>query len=166
MEKDIVNKIKDNIASIKSNADDILSNINSYKIDKLSGEIKDNEVVFYGIFKNKDNTTSKFRTDTTVKNLLDLDSKIVADLLSAFGNYDRFRIIRLLLDNSRTPNEIVDILGLPTTGKAYHHLNALVATGLIFKYSDGRYYFHAKYIQTVMALLVGCNSYINKNKND
>ena len=140
--------------------------VNGYKIEELSDDVKTNELVLYGNFKNNDNTESNFKTTTTVDALLSLDSKEVADLLKAFGNFDRYKIIRLLLDGGKTANEIVKELDFKTTGKAYHHLNALVSLGLVFKYDDGRYHFHAKHIMGIMALLIGCNSYINKNRGD
>jgi predicted transcriptional regulator len=118
------------------------------------------------MFKNNDNTDATFRTDTTVKNLLDLDIMEVTKLLTAFGNYERFKIIILLLDKGRTVNEIVKELGFPTTGKAYHHLNALMSAGLLIKSEEGKYRFKARYIQGVLAMLVGCHSYISKSRDE
>ena len=148
------------IDSIKTNADKIQQIMNNNTIDAKTGEIEDNTVTFYGKFVNNDNTNAKFRTDSNVKNLINQDLEKVAKILSAFGNVERFKIIELLFERSRTANEIMEALNFKTTGKVYHHLNILIASGLVSKFGDDTYRVKAKFLQGILAMLVGCSCFI------
>lgn len=56
-------------------------------------------------------------------NSADVDA--AASLLAALGHPQRLRITMMLAGGPTTVNEIVEALGLKTTGAAYHHLNVL-----------------------------------------
>lgn len=156
--------IKKEVNEIKNSADKIIDIINQKNIMELSGSLKENVITFYGSFKNGIDSDATFRVDQTVKQLLELDIIQVTKLLSAFGNYERFKILLLLLNKSCTVSEIVKELDFPTTGKAYHHLNALVSSGLLSKLSNGKYHLKARHIQGVLAMLIACHCYIGKSR--
>lgn len=53
-----------------------------------------------------------------------------AAMMAALGNPQRLRIAMLLARAPISVNQIVQALGLKTTGAAYHHLNVLVHSGI------------------------------------
>jgi DNA gyrase subunit B len=63
--------------------------------------------------------------------LLDQDSGQVARVLAALGHPQRVRLLRALLQQPASAAELVERLGLGTTGQAYHHLHLLRAADLI-----------------------------------
>jgi len=153
-------EIKKSIESIKSNADSINKMITDIVIDSTLGDLEDNVVTFSGKFSNNDDTESKFMTDFSVNNLINQDTENIAKTLTAIGNVERFKIIELLFEKGRTVNEILKALNFKTTGKVYHHLNILIASGLVFKCNDDRYRIKATHVQGVLAMLVGCSCFL------
>ncbi len=160
-----LDEIKQAINLIKSNADEVLQYITNEQIKLITKNLKLNTVTFYSWFKNDSETESRTRVDTSVDDLLDLDTNEVTDLLTAFGNKERFKILTLLMKKSQTANEIVKKLNFKTTGKAYHHLNALIESKLIYKDEKDKYKFRAVHMGAFLALLSGCYMYISKQKS-
>lgn len=58
------------------------------------------------------------------------DIDAAASLLAALGHPQRLRITMMLANGPTSVNEIVESLGLKTTGAAYHHLNVLTTNGI------------------------------------
>lgn len=63
----------------------------------------------------------------------------LSKILSALGSKPRLDIITNLLNESLTGTEIVEKLGLGTTGQLYHHLKALQGADLLTQDKNGRY---------------------------
>ena len=121
-----------------------------------------NTISAYGKYANTTGTSSEFGIDIRVTDVLDLNADDATTLLSALGNKERFEILKLLLENGCTVNQIMDKLKFDTTGKAYHHLNALVASGIVHK-KDSYYRISAKHISGLLVILTGVYTYLNKD---
>lgn len=65
------------------------------------------------------------------EHLLENDWAEHADAIAALGHPLRLVILRRLLDAEHTVAQLVDELGLASTGVAYHHLSALQAGGWV-----------------------------------
>lgn len=150
------------ISNIQNNLDKLKGSLNKQELQNL--EVKENEFIFAGKFNNGE-TSATFKSSTNIKALTDLNLEEVTKVLSAFGNYERFKIISLLLEKGYTAGEIMQKLNFKTTGKVYHHLNSLQGAGIIFKDKD-HYRLVAKRIQGILAMLMACHSYISKSRGD
>ncbi|MCO5218159.1 MAG: helix-turn-helix domain-containing protein [Thermomicrobiales bacterium] len=60
----------------------------------------------------------------------DRDIDTAASLLAALGHPQRLRMTMMLANEPTTVTDIVETLGLKTTGAAYHHLNVLTTHGI------------------------------------
>lgn len=167
MKEEVKNRINENLIQIRRNTEEINRFMQDEYINEKTVDMdnKKNTVSVTGSFDSNDGTESKFANGFDVSKLLELDTEKVTKLLAALGNKERFGIFKLLLTGAKTMNEIMTSLNFETTGKAYHHINALTASGLIFKV-DNKYRFKARYISGILIILCGCHSYISKNRND
>jgi predicted transcriptional regulator len=57
-------------------------------------------------------------------------------VLHAISTPERYLILKSLIGKSKTANEIREEMGYKTNGRAYHHLNALMAASIITKEGD------------------------------
>ncbi|MBP1903959.1 DNA gyrase subunit B [Paenibacillus turicensis] len=74
-----------------------------------------------------------------LKQLLSIGNDKISKILSALGSKPRLDIITSILIESLTGAEIVEKLGLGTTGQLYHHLKALQGADLLTQDKSGRY---------------------------
>ncbi len=74
-----------------------------------------------------------------LKQLLSIGTEKISKILSALGSKPRLDIITSILIESLTGTEIVEKLGLGTTGQLYHHLKALQGADLLSQDKSGRY---------------------------
>ncbi|MEK8129044.1 ATP-binding protein [Paenibacillus filicis] len=74
-----------------------------------------------------------------MEHLLGLNSEKASKVLAALGNKQRLDILRSVLHEPLTGSELVDRLGMGTTGQLYHHLKALLGADLLVQESGGRY---------------------------
>lgn len=87
---------------------------------------------FFSFYKNKNNDLeSTCWYDLDEQLLLSVDSFDAARFLGAFASAERINIIKLLLNNNYSANEIINKLNFATTGKLYHHLNFLINIGVV-----------------------------------
>ncbi len=91
----------------------------------------------------------------TTDELFSQDDERVARLLSALGHRQRAAIIRELLGGPASATELVERLGMGTTGQVYHHLNALLAADLVTQIERGRYRLRGRRIPALMLLMAG-----------
>lgn len=75
-----------------------------------------------------------------VSRLLALDGGKAAKVLSALGHKQRIDILRAVLQEPLTGAEIVDRLGMGTTGQLYHHIKALQGADLLTQEERGGAY--------------------------
>lgn len=83
----------------------------------------------------------------------DTDIDDAAAMLSALGHPQRLRIAMALAKSPVTVNELVQQLGLKTTGAAYHHLNVLTNAGIVNQPQRGSFEIVAEAAAPVSAVL-------------
>jgi DNA-binding transcriptional ArsR family regulator len=79
-----------------------------------------------------------------------------ATILAAAGHPQRLAILGHILQKPSSAGELVETLGLGTTGAAYHHLNVLQAAGFVSQVQRGTFRFQPEKIpvfSTLMAAL-------------
>ena len=76
-----------------------------------------------------------------------------ASLMAAIGHPQRLRMTVMLAQNPVSVNEIVQSLGLKTTGAAYHHLNVLTQHGIAEQPQRGTFALTAAYAPRVLQML-------------
>ena len=89
--------------------------------------------------------------DTDAMNVLESDEELVEKILSAIGDRTRLRMLREILRKPCSTADLVLSLRLPTTGKAYHHLNILLSADLISKDDAGLYHMRPHRVAGFMA---------------
>ena len=91
--------------------------------------------------------------DDEVKNLFDIPSHQVAQVLGALGNEVRLDILRELIERPKTIVELTQSLGMKTTGQAYHHIKELQLAGYVEEKSKGRFSINMKLGRVYVAAL-------------
>lgn len=61
----------------------------------------------------------------------DLDPAAVARLLAALGHPTRLALVRALIPEARTSQELQALIGGGSAGQLYHHLKDLIAAGVV-----------------------------------
>lgn len=76
-----------------------------------------------------------------MEQLLGVNSEKSAKVLAALSNRQRLELLKLVIQEPLTGAELVERLGMGTTGQLYHHLKALTSTDLLVQESGGRFAF-------------------------
>ncbi len=95
------------------------------------------------------------------EHLLQQDDEKVSTVLSALGNKQRLALLRAILDQPASANELVERLGMGTTGQVYHHLKALQAADLITQEERGKFVVRGHRVQGVLMLLAGVQALLD-----
>nr|WP_281507928.1 helix-turn-helix domain-containing protein [Brachybacterium sp. Marseille-Q7125] len=77
-----------------------------------------------------------------------------ADTVAALGHPLRLTILQHLLEGERTVAQLVDELGLASTGVAYHHLTSLQAAGWVTSPRRGAWALPAPRIVPLLTILI------------
>lgn len=78
--------------------------------------------------------------------------------LAAIGHRQRLAMIGHMIGQPTTAAELVSNLDLGTTGAAYHHLNVLIAAGLVVQESRGVFALAPERLATIVTILAGLAS--------
>lgn len=112
-------------------------------------------ITYYGAY----NSSGRgFRWETecmSTDTLLSLDEDKVAMVLSALGNNQRYAILKEILKQPLSVNEIIEKLDLGTTGQVYHHIRPLQAADFISRGKKGKYEFKPHRVQALLMILTG-----------
>ena len=108
---------------------------------------------FAGIFRSPEDEGHMWILEHSIDELLKLDEATVEKVLSAIGNRSRLKILKTILESPSNVNELISKLEMKTTGKAYHHLNLLENTDLIYKDESGRYHFRGHRVSGFLSAL-------------
>ncbi|WP_409295509.1 ArsR family transcriptional regulator [Peribacillus sp. SCS-26] len=127
--KQILNYIKPDLPK-----EDDLNGSNSLEEGSLlkvyySGEMETDQQKFHGLAREK-----------SLQSILAGESEDMARILSSLGHKQRLEIIKALLVQPRHGNELVELLGMGTTGQLYHHLKPLIGAGLVLQEERGGSY--------------------------
>lgn len=79
-------------------------------------------------------------------------------ILAAIGHRQRLAIIGHMIGHPTTAAELVGSLDLGTTGAAYHHLNVLIAAGLVVQESRGVFALAPAQLATIVTIFAGLAS--------
>ena len=142
--------------------------------DRMSELIKwaketDNElgVVSYHGFLELGGRESYWDTEhCCVKNLMKIPSDKISMVLSSLGNQQRWEMLLALLKKPMTVAQIVEMFDMKTSGKAYHHLNNLIAADLLEEVKDaekGTYAVKGHRVQGIIMVMAGVADLINTN---
>lgn len=86
--------------------------------------------------------------------LLGMDTARITRTLAALGSSERLEILKQILQKPMTTAELVAALNLGTTGKAYHHLNALQAADFVTNV-NGTFRFRGHRVRGFIMILAG-----------
>jgi Bacterial regulatory protein, arsR family. len=138
------------------------------KIDKLKEFAKetDNElgVVSYHGFLELGNRGSYWGTEhCSVKDLMAMPQDKISVVLSSLGNQQRWEILCAILNNPMTVAQIVEKFDMKTSGKAYHHLNNLIAADLVEEDKNsekGTYAVKGHRVQGIIMIMAGVADFL------
>ncbi|WP_409290372.1 ArsR family transcriptional regulator [Peribacillus sp. SCS-37] len=94
-----------------------------------SGEMETDQQKYHGLAREK-----------SLPSILAGESEDMARILSSLGHKQRLEIIKALLVQPRHGTELVELLGMGTTGQLYHHLKPLIGAGLVLQEERGGSY--------------------------
>jgi DNA-binding transcriptional ArsR family regulator len=128
--------------------------IRSAKEQGLAGAVS--YAGFYASGADDESRESRWISDyRSADDLLAQDDNAVARVLAALGNRQRLALLKAILQTPATAAELVERLGMATTGQAYHHLKALQAADLIEQEERGLFVFKGPRVQAFLLLLAG-----------
>ena len=99
-----------------------------------------------------------------VKNLLKMPPEKISVVLSSLGNQQRWEILCALLNKPMTVAQIVEEFDMKTSGKAYHHMNILIAADLLEEDKNaekGTYAVKGHRVQGIIMLMAGISDLID-----
>jgi len=99
-----------------------------------------------------------------VKNYMDMPPDKISVVLSSLGNQQRWEILCALLKKPMTVAQIVEEFDMKTSGKAYHHLNNLIAADLLEEDKSaekGTYAVKGHRVQGIIMLMAGVSDLIH-----
>lgn len=97
-------------------------------------------VYFSGYYRSGDHMVRVEPMEKQADELFGLNEAKTAKVLSALGHKQRLDILLELWDRPLTGAELVDRLGMGTTGQLYHHLKALTGADLLLQEERGGRY--------------------------
>jgi len=100
----------------------------------------------------------------TVSDYMAMPADKISVVLSSLGNQQRWEILCALLNKPMTVAQIVEEFDMKTSGKAYHHLNNLIAADLLEEVKDadkGTYAVKGHRVQGIIMLMAGVSDLIN-----
>lgn len=102
-----------------------------------------------------DGRTAAWQQGASTDDLLAIEWEDSAEVLAALGHPVRLRLLRQILTGVATPQELIQIEGVGTSGQIYHHLRQLTAAGWLRPLGDGRYEVPVARVVPLMASIVG-----------
>ena len=106
------------------------------------------------------------RENCCVKELMQMPPDKISVVLSSLGNQQRWEILCALLNKPMTVAQIVEEFDMKTSGKAYHHLNNLIAADLLEEIKDknvekGTYAVKSHRVQGIIMIMAGVSDLID-----
>jgi DNA-binding transcriptional ArsR family regulator len=87
--------------------------------------------IFYKGFFESAGREAKWKLVDGINDLMEMPQDKLSVVLSSLGNQQRWEILCALLKKPMTVAQIVEMFDMKTSGKAYHHLNNLIAADLL-----------------------------------
>jgi DNA gyrase subunit B len=112
-------------------------------------------VSYYGYYGSSNRSSMWSREEVTAEMLLGQGDERVGRVLTALASRQRLAVLKAILERPGSAAELVERLGMGTTGQVYHHLNVLQAADLIHQEGRGQFVFTAYRVQGFLMLLAG-----------
>lgn len=112
-------------------------------------------VNFAGCYTGEDAREYRWLREKRAEELLAQDDELVGRVLAALGHKQRLALLKAILEQPATAGELLERLGLTSVGQAYHHLNTLLAAGLIRQGERGQFAFVGHQAPAFLTLLAG-----------
>jgi len=96
-----------------------------------------------------------------VNELMAMPSDKISVVLSSLGNQQRWEILLALLNKPMSVAEIVEEFDMKTSGKAYHHLNNLIAADLLEEVKEKKYAVKGHRVQGIIMIMAGVSDLID-----
>lgn len=98
----------------------------------------------------------------SISSMIQSSSEDSAKILAALGHKQRLDILKCLLIQPCTGNDLLETLGMSTTGQLYHHLKALIGANLVEQKERGGFYnIPSKRAIPLMMILTGTNGLLD-----
>lgn len=94
-----------------------------------------------------------WQVERATADLLESDAERMASVLAAVAHPVRMQVVLLLLRGSRTAAELAELASTASPGKLYHHLEKLLAAGVIHQPERSRYAILPAHEVPLLALL-------------
>ena len=168
--KEMLNPIKEQVIvqTIRSSK---MSEESKEKMGKLKEWAKEtgNElgvVNYYGFLELGNRGSYWGKEHCRVKELMKMSPEKISVVLSSLGNQQRWEILCALLNKPMTVAQIVEEFDMKTSGKAYHHLNNLIAADLLEEVKDknadkGTYAVKGHRVQGIIMIMAGVSDLID-----
>lgn len=109
----------------------------------------------YGYYGSGDREYYWAADERAAEELLRQDDERVGRVLAALGNRQRLALLKAILERPASAAELVERLGMGTTGQVYHHLNVLQAADLLDQEERGRFAVKGHRAPAFLLLLAG-----------
>ncbi len=93
--------------------------------------------------------------------LSELEPSRLAQALATLGHPARLILLRALLQQPRTSQELQAILGVPSPGQLYHHLKELLAAGIVTQTRRSLYEVAGRQVVPVLAALAAVSDLVD-----
>ena len=120
--------------------------------------------MFYDGFFESGGRGARWSLRSNVKEMLEMPQDKLSVVLSSLGNQQRWEILCALLKKPMTVAQIVEMFDMKTSGKAYHHLNNLIAADLLEEVKDaekGTYAVKGHRVSGIILVMTGVHDLID-----
>lgn len=161
--EDAIRKIEDN-KKISPERRAEMDELRKYakETDNEAGVLK-----YGGFFESGNQGFYSYPRICAVKDLMSMPTDKISVVLSSLGNRQRWEILCALLMKPMTVAQIVEEFDMKTSGKAYHHLNNLIAADLLEDLSynkdaeKGTYAVKGQRVQGIILLMAAVHDLID-----
>lgn len=144
----------------KNPADGKRASSTSTLAGKAHAQVKKGIVASSGSY-NSGSQGYQWNLEEMAETLLDQDEERVTRVLMAIGNKQRLALLKAILEQPASAAELVERLGMGTTGQVYHHLKALQAADLVTQEGRGQFVFVSHRVPSFLMLLAGVHNMLD-----
>jgi DNA gyrase subunit B len=134
---------------------EVVERLTAHLVDLANAMGATGAVSYFGYYNSGDRVARWATEGRTTDELLNQDDGQVAGVLAALGNKQRLALLKAILEKPASAAELVERLGMGTTGQVYHHLKALQAADLVAQEERGQFAFRGHRVQSLLMLLAG-----------
>ena len=120
-------------------------------------------MVYYGFFCGEERE-ARWNLRNGIDDLMKMPQDKLSVVLSSLGNQQRWEMLCALLKKPMTVAQLVEMFDMKTSGKAYHHLNNLIAADLLEEAKDmekGTYAVKGHRVSGIILVMTGVQNLID-----